>query len=219
MATTVPDVPAVDVRPQSVVLRNDEGHRLPLDVRRWHEEPSAVEERLLAGLAGPVLDVGCGPGRIVVGLGRLGIPALGVDPAPGAVELAQRRGASILQRSVFDRLPGQGRWQTLLLLDGNLGIGGDPARLLRRCRELTARSGTVVAEVEGPGARTQRHRARLERGAGHGSWFRWAVVGVDGIGSLAMAAGLIVGRLQHDRAEDRWFAHLVSPDGGGHGGQ
>ena len=77
-------------------------------------------------MAGPVLDVGCGPGRLVLGLAQRGTVALGVDPAPAAVALARSRGAPVLQRSVFDPLPGQGRWRTVLLADGNIGIGGDP---------------------------------------------------------------------------------------------
>ncbi|MBW3573321.1 MAG: class I SAM-dependent methyltransferase [Actinobacteria bacterium] len=196
---------------RGVSLWSDDGHRLPLDAARWHGEPSPLEHRLLVGLAGPVLDVGCGPGRMVAALAQLGVAALGVDPAPGAVGLARRRGARVLQRSVFDLLPAQGRWRSVLLLDGNLGIGGDPVRLLRRCRALAAPGGTIVAEVQGPGQRTHRCRARLERERGHGSWFLWAVVGADAVAPVAAAAGLHVARLQHDDGEHRWLAHLVTP--------
>ena len=122
----------------AVVLRADDGQLLALDTSRWHREPTPVERRLLGTLPGPVLDVGCGPGRLVVGLARLGCPALGVDTAPAAVHLARRRGASVLQRSVFDPLPGERRWRGILLVDGNIGIGGDPVRLLRRARPAGA---------------------------------------------------------------------------------
>ena len=37
------------------------------------------------------------------------------------------RGATVLQRDIFGPLPGEGRWGTALLFDGNVGIGGDPA--------------------------------------------------------------------------------------------
>ena len=36
------------------------------------------------------------------------------------------RGVNVLERSVFAGVPGQGRWRSVLLLDGNIGIGGDP---------------------------------------------------------------------------------------------
>jgi SAM-dependent methyltransferase len=212
------------VRLEPVVLRADDGTVLPLDPLRWHAEPSPHEEALLAGMAAPVLDVGCGPGRLVLGIARRGEVALGVDPAPAAVALARDRGAAVLQRSVFDPLPGAGRWRTILLADGNIGIGGDPLRLLQRCRDLLAADGTVVAEVEPPAgvpAATNSHRsgwglyrARLERGDTHGPWFSWAVVGADAIAGLAYTAGLALLRLEHVAAEGRWFAHLGRPSSG-----
>lgn len=193
-----------------VILRADDGSALPLEPGRWHAEPTPGEEALLAGLAAPVLDVGCGPGRLVVALARRGAVALGVDPAPGAVALARDRGAPVLQRSVFDPLPGAGRWRTVLLADGNIGIGGDPARLLQRCKELLAPGGAVVAEVEppAPGAGWRRYRVRLERGARSGPWFPWAVVDANAIARLAAGAGLALRQLQPIPEEGRWFAHL-----------
>ncbi|MEW6471311.1 MAG: methyltransferase domain-containing protein [Actinomycetota bacterium] len=196
-----------------LVLRSHDGRALPLDAHRWHDEATPAERALLALLSGPVLDVGCGPGRLVVGLARRGTVALGIDPAPGAVEIARRRGAPVLQRSVFDVVPGQGRWRTVLLVDGNIGIGGDPVRLLQRCRALCAPAGTIVAEVEPPGVGFARHRARLERGATHGPWFPWAVVGVDALAGVAAPAGLRVRRVVHVEDEQRWFAHLIAGDG------
>jgi len=198
-----------------LVLRAEDGTALPLDPDRWHAEPSVDEEAFLATMAPPVLDVGCGPGRLVLGLARRGAVALGVDPAPAAVALARNRGAAVLQRSVFDPLPGQGRWRTILLADGNIGIGGDPARLLRRCHDLLATDGTVVVEVEAPppGAISgwHHHRVRLERGHHYGPWFSWAVVGADAIAGLAAAAGLELLRLHPIATEGRWFAHLGRP--------
>jgi SAM-dependent methyltransferase len=191
-----------------VVLRSDGGQLLPLDPARWHREPSAVEQTLLENMTAPVLDVGCGPGRLVIGLSRLGVPALGVDTAPAAVDLARRRGATVLLRSVFGPVPGCGRWKTVLLLDGNIGIGGDPVRLLQRCRQLASGRGTLVVEVDEPGTGWSHHRARLERGDEHGPWFPWAVVGADAIGSVAGAAGLDVQRVERADGEARWFAHL-----------
>jgi SAM-dependent methyltransferase len=193
---------------EPVVLRTDDGSTLPLEPGRWHAEPSPHEETLLAAMAAPVLDVGCGPGRLVLGVARRGKVALGVDPAPAAIALARDRGAPVLQRSIFDPLPGAGRWRTIVLADGNIGIGGDPARLLRRCRDLLAADGTVVVEVVGPGAGWRPYRVRLERGQQRSPWFDWAVVDADAIGGLAVSAGLEVRHLHHVAAEGRWFAHL-----------
>ena len=195
----------------SVVLRAEDGTALPLDPGRWHAEPTPGEARLADTMAGPVLDVGCGPGRFVIRLAQRGTVALGVDPAPAAVALCRGKGAPVLQKSIFDPLPGQGRWRTVLLADGNIGIGGDPERLLRRCRELLADDGIVIVEVEPPRAHPagwRPYRARLERGPALGPWFAWAVVGADAIGELAWAAGLRLLRLEPIPSEGRWFAHL-----------
>jgi SAM-dependent methyltransferase len=200
-----------------VVLRADDGSALPLDPGRWHADPSAGEETLLAAVAGPVLDVGCGPGRLVLGVARRGEVALGVDPAPAACALARSRGAAVLQRSVFDPLPGAGRWRTILLADGNIGIGGDPVRLLRRCRDLLGPDGSIVVEVEAPSPAPRGHQGwrrytvRLERGEVHGPWFGWAVVDAQAVAGLAVAAGLDVLRLHTIASEKRWFAHLARP--------
>jgi SAM-dependent methyltransferase len=189
-----------------VVLRDEDGGLLPLDPTRWHGPLTVGDQRILDGIEGPVLDIGCGPGRIVAGLALQGVVALGVDPAPGAVALARARGCPVLQRSVFEPLPGEGRWESVLLFDGNLGIGGDPIRLLRRCRALARRGGTVIAEVEARGSGWRTCRARLERGGEFSTWFHWSVVGADAVAGLAERAGLGLQSLQH--ADGRCFAHL-----------
>jgi hypothetical protein len=145
---------------------------------------------------------------LVEALASRGVIALGVDPAPAAASLARRRGCPVLQRSVFGPLPGEGRWGSVLLLDGNLGIGGDPLALLRRCRTLVRPSGCIVAEVESPGIGWRSCRARLERGPHSSAWFAWSVVGADAIAGLAAHAGLAV-RSVAGAGDGRWFAHLT----------
>lgn len=193
--------------PGSVVLRADSGEALDLDLDRWHHGATAEERELLASIDGPVIDLGCGPGRLVLGLARRGVPALGVDSSPSAVALARRRGATVLERDVFGPLPCEGRWATALLFDGNVGIGGDPRRLLTRCRQLTGTQGQVVAEVQAPGTGWRRLTARFERNGFRSEPFPWAVVGADAVAGLALAAGFIVAALE-PTPSGRWFARL-----------
>jgi SAM-dependent methyltransferase len=190
----------------TLVLRDDGGRPLTLEPSRWHEPASPAERQLLGRLPDPVLDVGCGPGRVLDALARQGTMALGVDPAPGAAALARSKGCAVLQRSVFDALPGQGRWGAVLLLDGNVGIGGDPARLLRRCAAMLRPDGTVVAEVEPPGTAFRSCRARLEWNQEVGTWFPWAIVGCDALAGLAADAGLTVRHVE--QVEGRSIAWL-----------
>lgn len=196
----------------STVLRANDGSLLSIAPERWHRDVTPTELLTLDGVTGPVLDVGCGPGRFVVGLARRGIVALGIDPAPGAIAAARRRGASVLQRSVFDSLPGERRWRAVLLMDGNVGIGGDPVSLLGRCQELLEPGGTIIAELHPPGIGERRHRARLEQGELTSPWFTWAEVGVDAIDGIATATGLRVDRVDRILTEGRWFARLVSEE-------
>ncbi|MGH9231613.1 MAG: methyltransferase domain-containing protein [Acidimicrobiales bacterium] len=183
------------------------GEALELPVDRWHGPPDEVELALLDGLPDPVLDVGCGPGRIVAALGAVGRPALGVDPSPAAVAEARRRRAPVLARSVFGLLPGEGRWGTVLLLDGNIGIGGDPEALLTRAGHLVRPGGQVVAEVEPPGAATRSMTTRLESARGVSPWFAWARVGADRFEALVTTAGLQAIGL--DVVGARWFGRAV----------
>jgi SAM-dependent methyltransferase len=175
---------------------------------RWCGEVDAVDLALLARAEGPVLDVGCGPGRLVAELARRGRSALGVDVAAAAVRLTTSAGGAAVRRSVFDRLPGEGLWGAVLLADGNVGIGGDPVVLLRRCRALALPTGRVLVELEAPGTGCTTVRTRLERGADVTPWFDWAHVGVDAVTRPAAAAGL---RLQDTWcAGSRWFASLTN---------
>ncbi|EOD66826.1 hypothetical protein, partial [Amycolatopsis vancoresmycina] len=135
-----------------------------------------------------------------------GVVALGVDSSRTAVALTRRRGGSALQRNIFDRLPGEGRWQHALLADGNIGIGGDPAALLRRTARLIAADGDVLVELEPPGHGLRHERVRLRPGHADVAWFTWAWVGVDAIAEVAVRAGLRVGWTT--RRGQRWFARL-----------
>lgn len=47
-------------------------------------------ELVRAAGGGPVADVGCGPGRVTVVLGRLGLDAFGIDLSPEMITLARR---------------------------------------------------------------------------------------------------------------------------------
>ncbi|MFE1308431.1 class I SAM-dependent methyltransferase [Streptomyces sp. NPDC058755] len=128
-------------------LRRTDGWLLPLEVERWCADADTVDSAVLDRCEGAVLDVGCGPGRLVAELAARGRTVLGVDVSEAAVTRTITVGGQALRRSVFDPLPGEGRWGTVLLMDGNIGIGGDPRALLHRMSQLLAPGGLLIAET------------------------------------------------------------------------
>ena len=174
----------------TVQLRLADGDTRRMTLEDWYGAATTGELRLLRTLRGPVLDLGCGPGRLVVALNELGTPALGVDASSNALRHAAARGVAALRRSVFDPLPGEGRWASVLLFDGNIGIGGDPTHLLRRVARLLAPDGRIVVEVEPTGDPARTMSARLERDGERTPWFPWAIVTAASIDAVAEPARL-----------------------------
>jgi len=160
-------------------IRDEDGEVRPLPAHRWlggrrvPEESDTFDEvfdeAVTQMCCGPTIELGCGPGRLVARLIQRGIPALGIDRSATAIRLAGRGGAPALLGDVFERLPGMGHWQPVLLVDGNVGLGGDPRRILGGAAELLCGGGS--ARDVGP-------------------WFRWASVGVDSAATLGGQVGL-----------------------------
>ncbi|RDH76437.1 methyltransferase domain-containing protein [Mycolicibacterium moriokaense] len=174
-------------------VRHDDGRLRQLPVRSWlggHHADRRFDNAVLQLCEGPTIDLGCGPGRLVARLIERGVPALGVDQSATAVGLARRSGAPALRRDVFEPLPGTGRWQTVLLADGNVGLGGDPWRVLRRASELLKRGGCCIAEFDSASNGVNAGWVRLESRRTIGPWFRWASVGIDCAAKLADDVGM-----------------------------
>jgi SAM-dependent methyltransferase len=188
-------------------LHSGEGGAMVLEVDRWLEPADAADLTVIDRAGGPVLDVGCGPGRILAALALRSVHCLGVDISTIAVRLARAQGLNVLHRDVFRRLPGEGQWASVLLLDGNVGIGGDPARLLARAADLLAPDGSVVVETHRTADTDRRLSVRFlhdHRPIGPAFW--WAQVGERALHRHAAAADLVVEDAW--QASDRSFALL-----------
>ncbi|MDJ0384518.1 class I SAM-dependent methyltransferase [Streptomyces sp. G-G2] len=192
----------------SLTLRDAEGWCLSLDVRRWCARADAADRAVVKRCSGRVLDIGCGAGRFVEALARRGHHVLGIDVCPTAVISTVCRGGAAASRSVFDVLPDEGRWDTALLIDGNIGIGGDPLRLLRRIRDLVRPVGLLIVETS-PVEVDERRRVRLHAGGqAAGPVFSWATVGVRALERHAGESGWSAAERWTSPAGDRHFVAL-----------
>lgn len=179
-------------------IRDARGGVSDLPVAQWlggHGADEPFDTAVIAMCDGPTIELGCGPARLVAGLVRRGIPALGVDQSATAVRLARRRGTPVLHGDVFGPLPGVGHWATVLLADGTVGLGGDPQRLLGVAAQLLRRGGRCLVEVDPTFTGVVTSRIRLESSDAIGEWFPWARVGADSAALLAEQAGLTLAGL------------------------
>lgn len=188
MSTTVPPWAAADSYAAALhagrgplFLRRADGWLLPLEVERWCARADAVDLDVLDRCEGTVLDVGCGPGRMAAELAARGRTALGIDVNEAAVGHTIRLGGQALRRSVFEPLPGEGRWGTVLLMDGNIGIGGDPAALLERAARLLRPRGLLLAETAPVDVDERVHVRITDARAAAGSPFPWARLGTPAL--------------------------------------
>jgi SAM-dependent methyltransferase len=187
-------------------LRFRDGRRDVLNVDRWLGEADEIDHRVLARAAGSVLDIGCGPGRHVEALSQAKTDVLGMDLSPEFVTLAQGYGRPVVLQSVFDPIPGRPDWDSALLLDGSIGIGGCPVTLLRRVANLLASGGRALVETGGPTEVSESLELFLESGRGNDAWFAWASLSVVDAAAASESTGLIL----TDKWEDsgRWFVQL-----------
>ncbi|WP_347239705.1 class I SAM-dependent methyltransferase [Streptomyces lydicus] len=162
---------------------------------------------VLQRCTGAVLDIGCGPGRLVAALRARGHLVLGIDTSRAAVHRTEHTGGRALCRSVFERLPGEGFWNTALLMDGNIGIGGNPQTLLARIGTLVAPTESLLLVEASADDVDEQLQVQFDDGRGRlGRPFPWAHVGVPALRRKAAATGWQPG--SYWKVADRHFLEL-----------
>jgi glycosyltransferase A (GT-A) superfamily protein (DUF2064 family) len=179
---------------------------LRVDVERWAGTADDVDRLILSRCEPPVLDLGSGPGRMVRALTESGRSALGVDMSGQAVSASMRQGALALRARIEEPLPAEGRWGTVLLMDGNVGIGGNVADLLARCRQLVTPGGLIICEVDPVGARHDREILVLRSRSTASTPLAWSRIGAAAL--VEVAARLDLWTAEEWSAGDRAFVAL-----------
>lgn len=107
---------------------------------------------------GPVLDLGAGAGRASLYLQERGLRVTAVDASPRGTS-ARRRGVADVRLGDVNDPPADQPWAGVLLLCGNLGLGGSwegNRRLLARLAELVlpgaVLAGDSVTPTDQPGS-------------------------------------------------------------------
>jgi SAM-dependent methyltransferase len=174
----------------AATLVDSDGGRAGLAVHRWRRPADADDAWLLDRCSGPTVDLGCGPGRLLVALRQRNVSALGVDHSPVAQAQCDSRGVAMVRRDVFARVPGEGRWRHVLLADGNIGIGGDPFLLLVRAARVVGRGGSLLVETDPEPRQNWRGTVRVHTTSGLSPEAPWARVGAAVLRRLATSLSL-----------------------------
>jgi SAM-dependent methyltransferase len=138
--------------PAAVTIRRDDGLVNQMDMAYYLAGANAfhpTEAVALDNASGRVLDIGCGGGRHALHLRDQILSVTGLDVSPSALWVAGHRGLSCLVWASVSPVPfARGSFDTLLLLGGNLGIGGTVAGsrdVLRSLRRLVGSDGRLLA--------------------------------------------------------------------------
>jgi SAM-dependent methyltransferase len=137
-----------------LLLEVDDGTVVPAMDPEWffRTEPDwEPEERRLIEMVthGPVLDLGAGAGRVALHLQERGLRVTAVESSPGAARVCRRRGVRDVRVQDLNSPPADQAWRTILLLCGNLGLGGSwdgNRRLLVRLAEISAPDAVLLAD-------------------------------------------------------------------------
>ena len=196
-----------------VAVRDLDGTLGPLPFAGWCAAADRVDRAALdifraeLPAAATVLDLACGPGRHAAYLAEQGLGVLGVDISAVAVTLTSATGAAAMQLNVLGDLPGRKGWDGLLLLDGNIGLSGDPRELLLRVTPLLAPGGRILIELD-PDNMCDTRWLQLSDGQQLSAPFCWARLNLAGLHHAAHHLSLDV--LRSWKHKRRRFALIAN---------
>ncbi|MGL4648328.1 MAG: class I SAM-dependent methyltransferase [Caldilineaceae bacterium] len=123
------------------------------DTSQWPDRRFYLE--LIAKEGQPVLDVGCGTGRLLLDYMQQGVDVDGVDNSPDMLTLAQRKGAALgLQPRLFtqkvETLDLPRKYQVILIPSSSIQLVTDPtmaAAAMRRLYDHMLPGGAIAGSI------------------------------------------------------------------------
>ena len=186
------------------------------------EEFFPWEETLLEEARSPILDVGSGPGRMMLWAQEAGYRIVGIESSPGTAAVARRRGALDVRLGRWqdlDRLlaPTERGFGSVLLMGHNAGLAGDLdglVHLLELLHAVTAREAALLlTSIDFLETTDERHlalqtslraagrypgslRIRVEFAGRRGAEFPWLLVTPEDLACVGLRSGWALERVE-----------------------
>ncbi|UCE26965.1 MAG: methyltransferase domain-containing protein [Candidatus Coatesbacteria bacterium] len=181
----------------------------PLDLEFYlTDRPEPCEAEMLEYVKGRIVDIGCGTGRIMKFLTQKGHDVTGFDIDAEVVVLCKEQGIPNVYEESYDNMEKFGKFDTLLLLNRTIGIGGNLSgvrALLKKCHTCCTDNGILIFdswEVEPekatgpPGVLETKLRYKYDDV--YGEWFPWIHISSEAIENLLVDTG--------------WSRHKIAKD-------
>ena len=143
---------AVEGKDSSYIIERDDGFIRNTSGDSYvspFEEWVAPEQEAMKNIKGPVLDVGCGVGRVGDYVKRQGLEYYGVDLSPLAIEMCKKRGLERVYMMSADKIElDRSDIKTVVLYGNNFGLMGTPEgviQMLKGFHHVTADDAIVLA--------------------------------------------------------------------------
>ena len=141
---------------QEIIERND-GY---LDISggpelyfKKYNEWGNDEKNAIKHAFGKILDIGCGAGRHILYLQKMGFDVTGIDVSPYAVKTCDFRGIKkVYLKSVF-QMREKNTYNTILMMGNNFGLVKNPIhsiKVFKKIHSLTKDNAIIIAQSRSP---------------------------------------------------------------------
>jgi len=194
-------------------IRHTSGHQYTIPFEEWNDE----EKEAIKDIEGPILDVGCGVGRVGDYAKSMGLEYYGIDLSPLAVEMCHKRShENVFVMSADNITIDSCIFKTVILYGNNFGIMGTPEGVMKMLREfdkVTSRDAVVlVGSIDPEETDNESHLAYHAKNRAQGNppgqvrlrnkyqgevddWWYLLLCGLDLMAEIAKEAGWYIDRV------------------------